>query len=112
MKKLVIILSTVAFVLSISAFTVLNRDTTKKYGGSASVTVEAKSQTPNSDCAIKMFLDKASAGNKRVIDVTVECRYDNSLDAKEALAQEIKYDKKCYEQHASSITYDINGCEN
>jgi hypothetical protein len=84
----------------------------QRYGGSATVAVEAKRQIPDSPCAYTMFLDQVIVEDQRIIDVDVDCIYETESKAKSALAQEISNDIKCYERKMSSIIYDIDSCEN
>lgn len=98
----------IGVMLSFESFTTKTKKYTKYYGGSASITVEAKE---SSICPYNMILDKVEVGDQRVITVSVNCDYTTESAAKSALKAEINNDKKCYEKEISSIIFDIDVCD-
>lgn len=107
-KSFFVALTGIAIMLSFESFTTKTKMYDKHYGGSATITVEAKQ---SSICPYAMLIDKVEEGEQRIITVTVDCHYDTESAAKSALKDEIKYDKKCYEKEVSSIIFDIDVCD-
>jgi hypothetical protein len=58
-----------------------------------------------------MNFDKVKPGDKRVIEVAVNCSESSYSDAQKALQYEVSTKTKAYEKSVSSIRYDISSCD-
>lgn len=104
------------FLLFIAVMAILTMSFTKKandkrYGGTASVTVQAIDPNGNHILLNEMHFDNVKPGDKRVIEVNTNCSHDSKTDAQADLQYNIKSETKSYEKQVSSISYNINSCD-
>jgi len=102
-KAKLVIGSLLLTLVTLSSFKSINE---KHYGGSASASGKVTYVTDYEKTQGR------KVGDIEPIDVTVNCRYDNDADAKEALKDEIE--EKAASKNlklTTNINYDISSCD-
>lgn len=95
----------------LSSFSFSKFDDDKKYGGIASVTLQVIDPKGDPTLLNAMHFDKVKPGDRRVLEVSVNCSESSYSDAQKALQYEISVKTKAYEKSVSSIRYDISSCD-
>ncbi|WP_343532725.1 hypothetical protein [Pedobacter sp.] len=110
-KQVVSLMVIVTIAIGLMSFVANHAD--KKYGGTASVTVEVDFAgtlgATHQDIAYYRT-QGIKDGQRRTVEVSVLCDYTTEADAQRALQTEISYKKKVYEKATSSIKYDVSSC--
>lgn len=112
LKTSFLVLAFVIFSAILFSFSKTEKNAGKRFGGTASVIVEVDfSKVPNGSRVFILQQQGIKEGDRRVIEVSVDCYKDSYSDVERALQDEISYDKQDYEKSVSSISYDISSCE-